>query len=414
MGRFLVLRWLLVGLGVAWSGLAWATEDLHLLFMASSGTQRSALSVALEGFERENPDIKVIQHVYAQEEYKRDFEQRISSKPIDVAFWFAGERLRQLAQKSLIKPLDSGFAAGPEMAQFTRSSLTSTRIGDKTYGLPLSYYAWGFFYSKSLFRDMHLAPPKSWADFLTVCATLKSRGVTPTAVGAKAGWPAAAWFDYLDLRMNGLGFHQKLLRGEISFTDQRVRAVFNQWQQLLKSGYFLPEAMALDWDGVLPYLYRRQVAMVLMGGFAAAKFPAGTLGGRDVESDIGFFAFPVINPNMKQYEDAPLDVFVQPASGQNPGAAAKLLKYIASNRALNQYNESIRQLSPRKDAPPTTDPFLGAGRSILENADGIAFFFDRDARESLIAPGFEAFRDFLQPPFDVDAAIAHMGQGARP
>lgn len=390
-------------LGYGADAHAQATE-VHLLFMASSGTQRSALVRVLEQFEQANPDVRIVQHFDSQEEYKTNFEQRIRDKPIDIAFWFAGERMRQLVRRQLIRPLDTE-TVNAFQGQFTRATLASTRIGEQTYAMPLSYYAWGFFYSKSLFQELQLTPPRNWEEFLSTCNQLKARGVVPTAVGAKAGWPAAAWFDYLNLRLNGLEFHQKLLRGDFRFTDPRARAVFAQWQELLKRGYFLAEAMPLDWDGVLPYLYRRQVGMVLMGGFAAAKFPDGALGGRSVANDLGFFPFPGLNSKIGTFEDAPLDVLVMPSSGKNSAAAQRLLHFIASEAILNRYNQSIRQLSPRRDAAQTEDPFLNAGKAVLETADGIAFYFDRDARESLVGPAFDAFRQFLLPPHDIDAAL---------
>ena len=375
--------------------------------MATSGTQRSAMVHALERFEQDNPGIRVIQQFDAQEDYKRNFERRIREKPTDLAFWFAGERMRQLARKQLIRPLDSA-TANVFSGQFTRAALGSTRIGDQHYAMPLSYYAWGFFYSKSLFQDLQIAPPKTWDEFLAVCARLKAQGVAPTAVGAKAGWPAAAWFDYLNLRMHGLEFHQKLLRGEARFSDPRVRAVLVQWHELLQRGYFLEEALQQDWDGVLPYLYRRQVGMVLMGGFAAAKFPEGALGGRNVADDIGFFPFPSIHPKVGNFEDAPLDVLVMPTSGKNTTSALKLLRYLSNPSVMNPYNRAIRQLSPRKDSAATDDVFLNAGKAVLDQADGIAFFFDRDAREPLVGPAFEAFRQFLQAPHDVDGTLAQL------
>lgn len=394
-----------------WASCGHATEEIHVLFMVSTGMDRSAQVQMLQQFERENPGSKIVQHFFSQEEYKRDFEKNIARKPIDVAFWFAGERMRQLSVKGLLRPLDAETTAYLS-DQFTPASLQSTQVGKQTFGMPLSYYAWGFFYSRSLFRELGLQVPQTWEDLLSVSEAIRKKGAYPFAVGANAGWPVAAWFDYLNLRLNGLEFHQRLLRGEVAFSDPRVRDVMLQWRHVLQKDFFMPEAMSLDWDGVFPYLYRRQVGMVLMGGFAAARFPAGAGMGRQVTDDVGFFPFPKMNPNIPTYEDAPLDVLVLPSSGKNPAGANRLLRYLSKESVMNPYNQSVRQLSPRKDAPKPEDRFLSAGKAILDSAEGIAFFFDRDARDALVAPAFDAFRQFLKPPHDVDAAIARL-QGSR-
>ncbi len=41
----------------------------------------------------------------------------------------------------------------------------------------------------------------------------------------------------------------------------------------------------------------------------------------------------------------------------------------------------------------------------LKSAKAIAFYFDRDAKPYLVEPAFNAFKQFLTPPFDVDLAI---------
>lgn len=404
---------LLVSLACAWGLPGHAADEIHVLFMVSTGLERSAQVQMLQQFERENPGSKIVQHFVAQEEYKRDFEKNIARKPIDVAFWFAGERMRQLSGKGLLRPFDADLTADLS-DQFTHASMHSTQVGKQTFGMPLSYYAWGFFYSKSLFRELGLEVPQTWEDLLSVSEAIRRKGAFPFAVGAKAGWPVAAWFDYLNLRMHGLEFHQKLLRGEVALSDPRVKDVMLQWRHVLEKGYFLPEAMPLDWDGVFPYLYRRQVGMVLMGGFAAARFPTGSALGRQVTDDVGFFQFPKMNPKVPTYEDAPLDVLVLPSSGKNPSGANRLLRFMSRAPVMNPYNQAVRQLSPRKDAPKPDDPFLSAGKSVLDTAEGIAFFFDRDARDALVAPAFAAFRQFLTPPHDVDAAIARLQGTGKP
>lgn len=396
------VMWLLLTLA---SCTTWAGETLVLHFMVSSGAQRTAWVDLVQRFAAAHPNIRVTHREFAQEEYKQQFERYLTEDKVDIAFWFAGERMRALVQKRLLAPLDPEFVKSTASKALAKAPLLGGAIGGQQYAFPVTYYPWGFFYRKSTFARLGLAPPQDWADFLKACEALKASGMTPTAIGAQAGWPAAAWFDYLNLRSNGLEFHQKLLRGEIPFTDPRARKVLELWKSLLDRGYFLNRTLDTEWDSVLPFLYRDQVGMVLLGGFAGAKFA-----GNPFASDIGFFAFPRINTKIPTVEDAPLDVLVLPAKGENRATAHRFLAYLATEPALNLFNDAVGTISPLARGQSSTDPLFRSSKAVLDAATGLGFYFDRDARTDLIQPAFGAFKQFLQPPHDVEAAIRTINQ----
>lgn len=383
-----------------------APDRLVIDFMFSSGTQRSGWVNVLAEFNKLHPDVEIIHNEFSPEAYKRDFEKRLRTENVDLAFWFAGDRLRQAIGRGLIAPLDETFARSDMKSNFVRSTFDAVRVDGQSFALPLHYYPWGFFYRRSVFTSLGLTPPSNWVKFLEVCEALKAADIAPIAVGGKSGWPLAAWFDYLDLRINGLDFHQKLLGGEIAFNDQRVHKVFDQWRVLLVNNYFMADTMNKEWDAVLPYFYRAKVGMVLLGGFAAMQFPD------IVRDDIGFFPFPSLADNIASYEEAPLDVLVQSARSQNRQAAQRFLSFLAKSSALDTFGNATRTISPRIKAE-LNDPFLKEGKKLLDRAAGISFFFDRDAVDYLVKPAFEGFKVFVTPPYDTEAAIATIHRAAK-
>ena len=382
-------------------------EPLVIDFMVSSGQQRTAWVRILNRFSAENPDIEVVNNEFSQERYKSEFLDRHARAQVDIAFWFAGERMRDAAARKLIVPLDASLLASLNKIKSVAATIESASIDGRAYGFPISSYPWGFFYRKSVFARLGLGVPVNWNEFLAVCARLKTAGVTPLAVGAKNGWPAAGWFDYLDLRLNGREFHRRLLRGEEKFTDPRVRKVFDEWRRLLVDGDFLPASMGEDWEFALPFLYREKVGMILMGSFAGARFPAS------VAADMGFFAFPRMADGVPPTEEAPLDVLVLPARGQHLAARTRFLAFLGGGSALRELNDAQNTLSPRFAGTERESPIQEESRAVLDAAAGYTFFFDRDARAGLVAPAFDAFRRFLRPPFDAQSAILLIDQQAR-
>ena len=408
---------LLLGAVFALAPAAASADKLVIDYIIATSAQRTAWVHIVNQFSAANPDIKVVHNAFAQEEYKRTFMERMQNGKTDLAFWYAGERLQEAARGKLLAPLEGGQVESLLKKKFAPATLDATRIDGEVYGFPIFYYGWGFTYRKSLFKRLGLRPPATWADFTDTCKRLKGAGVTPLAVGAKYGWPAAGWFDYLNLRINGIDFHRKLLRGEEQFDDPRVRKVFDTWGELLRSGYFLDATMDNDWDQVLPYLYRNQVGMMLIGSFVGAKIPAA------LAPDMGFFAFPRISADLPVYEEAPLDVLVQPASGENPKARKRFLAFLAENGAMASLHEANQTISPQGHSNAPAGSLRDASHAILSDAAALTFFFDRDAKAALVQPAFDAMRQFLRAPHDADQAMraidhalrrARTAQGGKP
>ena len=62
---------------------------------------------------------------------------------------------------------------------------------------------------------------------------MQADGLTPIAFTDKDGWPAMGTFDILNMRINGYEFHVSLMAGKEAWDGPQVKAVFNQWTELL-------------------------------------------------------------------------------------------------------------------------------------------------------------------------------------
>lgn len=297
--------------------------------------------------------------------------------PPDVVFWNASQRLFHYAEKGAVTPI-TDLWNDEQLDQNFSHVKSAVTWKNEVYGLPVSYYHWGIYYRKSLL-EQYGGVPTSWNAFLAQCEKLKTAGITPIGLGAMNHWPAAAWFDYLNLRINGLPFHQQLLTGKISFHDRRVQKVLVEWKKLIEPNFFNTNSATLDWQEVLPFFYRKQMAFMLIGNFVSTAFPP------EMVADIGFMPFPSLSKQVASFEEAPLDVLIIPKQAKNQTDAQTLLKFMARADVQSQLNESLGFLPPNKSGTVGQDAFIQAGANLLRNAKGVAQYFDRDT-----LPAFEA------------------------
>jgi multiple sugar transport system substrate-binding protein len=321
----------------------------------------------------------------------------------DVLFWHGGERLMQFVRQDYVENLDDLVKQYGWQKNFPAATLQAVSYQQSTFAIPLSIYQWGIFYNKPLLEKFNISPPRNWQDFVAACHVLKSNGIEPIAIGSNEPWVLGAWFDYINLRLNGLDFHQSLLKGDIAFTDQRVVKLFEYWAELVNGQYFLLGHEQLNWSSAMPYLLRKLSAFTLIGNFFSTRIPA------NLEQTIEFMPFPEIVPENSAYEDAPMDVFFIRASSKNKDDARKFITYLSQAEVQTNYNKYAGGFPPNKAGTTSDNKFNRAGLTLLQNAKGFSQFFDRDSVEDFSSSALEVLAEFMQNS-DIDSTVKKLEQ----
>lgn len=324
-----------------------------------------------------------------------------SANPPDVYTWYPGSVADAYAKKDLLLDL-GGLWDGPELKGYSKAlnSLCTASSGKKVF-VPTTYYWWGMFYRKSNFAKWGVSEPKTWDEFLDLCDKLKSKGVAPIGLGAggNTAWVASAWFDYLDIRINGAAYHRELLAGKHRFDDPQVRRVFDRWREVLP--YFDPNGTAGAFQDATTALLNGRSGMMLIGTFFADAAP------KDALDDIDFFRFPVIDPKVPLAEEAPTDgYFASARTGRREGVL-DLLGYLATAEAQEIYikGSSGTVLPCHPDAKDAGTPLVTKGRKHIEEAVEITQFFNRDSSDALQPTADTALTKFLAKPKEIDSIL---------
>ncbi|WP_055610201.1 ABC transporter substrate-binding protein [Streptomyces phaeochromogenes] len=325
-----------------------------------------------------------------------------SANPPDVYTWYPGSVADAYAKKDLLLDLGEVWSSSPDLKSYSKAlnSLCTATSGKKVF-VPATYYWWGMFYRKSNFAKWGVSEPKSWDDFLDLCDKLKSKGVDPIGLGAggNTAWVASAWFDYLDIRINGAEYHRELLAGKHRFDDPEVRKVFDRWQEVLP--YFDPNGDAVPFQDATTALLNGRTGMMLIGTFFADAAP------KDALDDIDFFRFPVIDPKIPLAEEAPVDGYFASARTGRRDQVVDLMSYLATAESQEIYikgsSGTVLPCNPKaKDAGTA---LVKKGRAHVEEAAEITQFFNRDSSDALQPTADTALTRFLAKPKEIGSIL---------
>lgn len=374
--------------------------DLIINFDDLNPDKKKAFDDAVAAFQSENPDLNVIVNNNDKEAHKSAIRNFLSANPPDVTSWYPGNRMGPFVDAGLFEPIDDLWTANNLDQDMAAVQPTMTRNG-KIWGVPYSYYQWGIYYRKDIYDKLGLSEPKTWNELLSNCDSLKGVGVTPFTIGTRYLWTAAGVFDYLNLRTNGYDVHNGLTAGKIKYTDERIRATFANWKEMLERCSFVDNHASMDWQGGVAAFANGDAAMYVMGNFAVGAMKEAGL----TNDQIDYFQFPEITPGLPMAEEAPADAFFIPSGAKNKEGARKFLAFVAHPDTQTTWNKAIHQLPPNAKAEVGDDKFIQEGFAVVSNAAGLAQFYDRDAPAAMASEGMKGFQEFMLDPSKLDAIL---------
>lgn len=380
------------------------TGNLKIFLDTSNPAPRATMEAAIAQFQEMHPDLNIETTVIDREAYKTQIRNFLTADAPDVATWYAANRMRPYVEAGLFEDV-SDLWQEPEIAENLASTKGAMTIDDKQWGVPYTYYQWGVYYRKDIYEELGLSEPATWDEFKANCQAIVDSGRACFTIGTKFLWTAGGWFDYLNMRTNGFDFHMALANGEVPWTDDRVRATFANWKELIDMGAFIDNHQTYSWQEALPFMVRGDAAGYLMGNFAVAPLREAGL----TDDQLDFYQFPAIADGVELAEDAPTDTFHIPANAQNKEAAREFLRFIVSPEVQTEINngQNLGQLPVNASSSVDDDKFLQQGFEMLSSNSpgGVAQFWDRDTDAEMASASMEGFQEFMVRPDNLDQIL---------
>jgi raffinose/stachyose/melibiose transport system substrate-binding protein len=191
------------------------------------------------------------------------------------------------------------------------------------FAVPFAAVSHGVFYNKTIFQREGLSIPQTWEDFLTLCATLQSRGITPLANGVADEWDIVECF-FMGVLPNFIGGAADRIQyenGTKRLNDANWVAAF---QATADTARFLPRG----WESVTyndsQALFATQQAAMFMDG----SWTTGVYQGAPFEW--GIFAMPAPRGRSTMITFHPDMAIAWNANTKHPEEAKAFLAWIAS------------------------------------------------------------------------------------
>lgn len=380
--------------------------ELNIISDMSNPAPRAVMEGMVEDFSALHPDLDVNLTIVDREAWKTQIRNALGANPPDVVNWYAANRMRPYVDAGLFADISDLWAEPAfEALASTKGAMT---LDGAQWGVPYTYYQWGVYYRKDIFDQYGLSEPATWEEEKANCQTLLDNDVKCYTIGTKFLWTAGGWFDYINSRTNGYDFHMALARGEIEWTDDRVRQTFANWRELIDMGAFIEDHQTYSWQEALPFMVNGEAAAYLMGNFSVAAFRDGGL----TDDQLDFYQFPVINPDVDYAEDAPTDTFHIASGAQNVEAAKEFLRFVTSAEVQTEINSGsgLGQLPVNANASIDDDKFLAQGFDMLSSnaGGGIMQFFDRDFDAEMASVGMEGLQEFMVFPDNLDDILMRL------
>ncbi len=268
---------------------------LTLVYAFQNSKWNACVEELVRRFEEEHPDIDIQCDIR--------YENRVYEDALNMLA--ARDQLGDVMQiKEPYGWAKNGLLA-PIPEELASVASPSCVVDGTCYGLCALGTTTGIVYNKAIFRDLGLSTPSDYNEFINLCETIKSAGISPLGLGGEDLWHLEYWLNHF-LRADVLSREPDFLAlcsaGERDWSDPLISEMFLHLEELFRRGY-VDERWPATPDTALAYhLSNGNIAMVFSGPWLA--FEAMDL---DPGLELGWFYVPDTAGNTVAGES--LDVF---------------------------------------------------------------------------------------------------------
>lgn len=341
-------KWLLaIGVALGLSALA-QTGKLEI-FSWWAGDEGPALEALIRLYKQKYPGVEVINATVtggAGVNAKAVLKTRmLGGDPPDTFQVHAGQELiGTWVVAERMEDLTSLFRQEGWLQAFPKGLIDLLSYKGGIWSVPVNIHRSNvMWYIPAKLREWGVAPPKTWAEFLATCQTLKRKGLeAPLALGEN--WTQQHLWESVALATLGADGWANLWSGKLKFTDPKAVAVWETFGKVLDCAN--KDAAGLSWQQAVDRVVQGKAAFNIMGDWAAGymsttlKLKPGT--------DFAWAPSPGTSGIFMMLSDS----FGLPKGAKNRQNAINWLKLVGSKEGQDVFNPLKGSIAARLDSDP--------------------------------------------------------------
>jgi glucose/mannose transport system substrate-binding protein len=376
----------------------------------TNGGEKDGLNALLDVFKKKYPDVEIVNAAIAGDagsNAKAVLVTRMQGgDPPDTFQVHAGAELNgSWVAAGKMEPLNDIYQSEGWMDKFPKSLIDMISKDGKIYSVPVNIHRGNtMWYSKKLFEENNLKVPETYDEFFQVAETLKSKGITPFALGSAGGFESLNVFETVLAGTLGSDDYYKLFNGQKRFDSPEVKKALETYKRILS--YVNEDHAARRWQDAVDMITSGKAGMTIMGDWVNGYY---TSVGKKPGIDYGYAPafgnkgiFMVVS-----------DTFGLPKGIKHPEETKNFLKLLGSVEGQDAFNPKKGSIPARLDAGNGNyDVYLkDQMKEFKTNKLTPSIAHGSAAKESFVVEANNAMNLFLTQK-DVDKAAAALQRAA--
>ena len=333
--------------------------------------------VFLAEFNKDFPNIDVDVTFYTSDAYKGALTAAMSvGEGPDIPAMYPDVLLQPYADTGQLEDLTNII----EVSQFFPSAIkdVSSWKDGKVYAVPLNISVYAPYYNKKILNSLNIQVPNTYKEFLAACEKIKAAGIDPIAGGNADFGFYFLWMALRDSTFGGKPWLDGFLSGKNKLTDPPFVRTLERLVEL--KPYYMKGWEGTNMQQAWTHFAQGKAAFYT---FAEAAVPILMDLGMKAE-DIGVFLFPGDEPDSGWVEGGTGVTFALNKASKHKKEATEFIKWIASAKGQQVYNNALQNLPVRKDVKAPAAPLVPETVALFRNGERLIPLTHTNA---LFAPG---------------------------
>jgi N-acetylglucosamine transport system substrate-binding protein len=267
-------------------------------------------------------------------------------------------------------------ALGHEQQQwadrYSPGMLNMFKSNEEVYAVPAAFGAWTCWYNASLFKERGWEVPKTWDEYIALCAKIKDSGIAPIALQGKNSY-FYAWSTYITLvqRIGGVEAINRINALEPNAFSHPDALEAAQVFQDLVTEYYQPGALAMTHIEAQLQFVQGKTAMIFCGIWLENEMRETIPTNFELKSfDIP--GQPEWKGNDKMVHGQGMEFLFVPRAAKHPDIAFEFARYLVSPKYAPEMSKTIGAISPLREvnAPENFSPAIASVVEIVNESPG--------------------------------------------